>query len=99
KCDGPLIPAVAKLFDKIKAASTGCTVEWNGSELYQVKGIPKDWVNDSYKLQTWMNFYSHKVNPVNGRDMWSKFNYLTNLLPPKVHLQIERPPKKRKKSR
>nr|GEY98812.1 transposase, mutator type [Tanacetum cinerariifolium] len=35
KCDGPLTPAVAKLFDKIKAASTGCTVEWNGSELYQ----------------------------------------------------------------
>nr|GEZ18094.1 hypothetical protein [Tanacetum cinerariifolium] len=38
KCDGLLTPAVAKLFDKIKAASTGYTVEWNSSELYQVKG-------------------------------------------------------------
>ncbi|GKB36216.1 mutator type transposase [Tanacetum coccineum] len=142
KCDGPLTPAVAKLFDKIKAASTGCTVEWNGSELYQVKGshleqyvvnltqktcscrkweisgipckhaiaaihdmtdngfdvgIPEDWVHDSYKLQTWMNVYSHKVNPVNGRDMWSKFDCPTTLLPPTVHPQIGRPPKKRKK--
>ncbi|GJW24265.1 mutator type transposase [Tanacetum coccineum] len=144
KCDGPLTPAVAKLFDKIKTASTGCTVEWNGSELYQDKGshpeqyvvnltqktcscrkweisgipckhaivaihdmidngfdvgIPEDWVHDSYKLQTWMNVYSHKVNPVNGRDMWSKFDCPTTLLPPKVHLQIGRPPKKRKKSK
>ncbi|GKB36414.1 FAR1-related sequence 10, partial [Tanacetum coccineum] len=37
KCYGQLTPAVAKLFDKIKVASTGCTMEWNGSELYQVK--------------------------------------------------------------
>nr|GEV53856.1 hypothetical protein [Tanacetum cinerariifolium] len=42
KCDGPPTPVVAKLFDKIKVASIGCTMEWNGSELYQVKGIPKD---------------------------------------------------------
>nr|GEV64683.1 hypothetical protein [Tanacetum cinerariifolium] len=38
KCDGPQTPTIAKLFDKIKAGSLGCTVEWNGSELYQVKG-------------------------------------------------------------
>nr|GEW92051.1 hypothetical protein [Tanacetum cinerariifolium] len=99
KCDGPLNPAVAKLFDKIKAASTGCTVKWNGSELYQVKGIPKDWVHDYYKLQTWMNVYSHNVNPVNGRDMWSKYDCPTTLLPPKVHPQIRRPPKKIKKGK
>nr|GEV28485.1 hypothetical protein [Tanacetum cinerariifolium] len=97
KCDVPLTPTVAKLFDKIKAASTRCTMEWNGFELYQVKGIPEDWVHDSYKLQTWKNVYSHKVNPVNGRDMWSKYDCPTTLLPPKVHPQIGRPPKKRKK--
>ncbi|GJY91229.1 mutator type transposase [Tanacetum coccineum] len=142
KCYGQLTPVVAKLFDKIKVASIGCTMEWNGSELYQVKvshqeqyvvnltqktcscrkweisgipckhvivaihgmtdngfdvGIPEDWVHDSYKLQTWMNVYSHKVNPVNGRDMWSKFDCPTTPLPPTVHPQIGRPPKKRKK--
>nr|GEW62574.1 hypothetical protein [Tanacetum cinerariifolium] len=85
KCNGPLTPAVAKLFDKIKAASTGC--------------IPEDWFHDSYKLQTWMNVYFHKVNPVNGRDTWSKFDCLSTLLPPEVHPQIGGPPKKRKKSK
>ncbi|GJZ93879.1 mutator type transposase [Tanacetum coccineum] len=33
-------------------------------------GTPEDWVHESYKLQTWMNVYSHKINPVNGRDLW-----------------------------
>ncbi|GKD66234.1 hypothetical protein Tco_1308342 [Tanacetum coccineum] len=62
-------------------------------------GTPEDWVHESYKLQTWMNVYSHKINPVNVRDMWSNFECPTTLLPPKVHLQIERPSKKRKKSK
>ncbi|GKC85983.1 hypothetical protein Tco_1141700 [Tanacetum coccineum] len=46
-----------------------------------------------------MNVYSHKVNPVNGRDMWAKFECPTTLLPQKVNPQIGRPPKKRKKSK
>nr|GEY23065.1 FAR1-related sequence 10 [Tanacetum cinerariifolium] len=29
-------------------------------------GTPKDWVHKSYKLQTWMDVYSCKVNLVNG---------------------------------
>nr|GEV53933.1 hypothetical protein [Tanacetum cinerariifolium] len=82
--DGPIITAL----EFIKAASTGCTVEWNGSELYQ-----------AYLKIRFMNIYSHKVNLVNGRDMWSKYDCPTTLLPPKVHPQIERPPKKRKKSK
>ncbi|GJU41017.1 mutator type transposase [Tanacetum coccineum] len=144
KCDGPLTPAVAKVFDIIKEASSGCIVDWNGADLYQVKGflqeqyvvnlspktcscrkweisgipckhviaaihdmadndndvgIPEDWVHDSYKLATWKAIYSHKVNPVNGRELWSKFDCPTTLLPPKIHPQIGRPPKKRKKSK
>ncbi|GKA03366.1 mutator type transposase [Tanacetum coccineum] len=144
KCDGPLTPAVAKVFDIIKEASSGCIVDWNGADLYQVKGflqeqyvvnlsqktcscrkweisgipckhaiaaihdmadngndvgIPEDWVHDSYKLATWKAVYSHKVNPVNGRELWSKFDCPTTLLPPKIHPQIGRPPKKRKKSK
>ncbi|GKE92248.1 hypothetical protein Tco_1573343 [Tanacetum coccineum] len=35
-----------------------------------------------------MNAYSHKVNPVNGRDMWAKFECTTALLPQKVNPQI-----------
>ncbi|GJX92504.1 hypothetical protein Tco_0345830 [Tanacetum coccineum] len=59
-------------------------------------GTPEDWVHESYKLQTWMNVYSYKINPVNGRDMWNKFECPTTLLPPKVNPQIGRPPKKSK---
>ncbi|GJW79179.1 hypothetical protein Tco_0140861 [Tanacetum coccineum] len=64
----------------------------NGNDV----GIPEDWVHDSYKLATWKAVYSHKVNPVNGRELWSKFNCPTTLLPPKIHPQIGRPPKKSK---
>ncbi|GKA81260.1 mutator type transposase [Tanacetum coccineum] len=144
KCDGPLTPAVARVFDIIKEASSECIVDWNGADQYQVKGylqeqyvvnlnqrtcscrkweisgipckhaiaaihdmadngndvgIPEDWVHDSYKLATWKAVYSHKVNPVNGRELWSKFDCPTTLLPPKIHPQIGRPPKKRKKSK
>ncbi|GJY99327.1 hypothetical protein Tco_0516757 [Tanacetum coccineum] len=51
-------------------------------------GSPEDWVHDSYKLKTWMKAYYHKVNPVNGRDIWAKFECPTNLLPQKVNPQI-----------
>ncbi|GKE64950.1 hypothetical protein Tco_1519111 [Tanacetum coccineum] len=105
KCDGPLTPVVTKLFNKIKEAASECTVDWNGLDPFQVKGIPckhaiaaihdmadngmdvgtpEDWVHESYKLQTWMNVYSHKINPVNSRDMWSKFECPATLLPPKL---------------
>ncbi|GJX44062.1 mutator type transposase [Tanacetum coccineum] len=144
KSDGPLTPAVTKVFNKIKEAASRCSVDWNGSDLFQVKGpyqdqcvvnmnqktcsckkweisgipckhaiaaihdmadngmdvgTPEDWVHESYKLQTWMNVYAHKINPINRRDMWSKFECLTTLLPPKKAPQIGRPPKNRKKSK
>ncbi|GJT56504.1 receptor-like cytoplasmic kinase 176 [Tanacetum coccineum] len=144
KSNGPLTPVVTKVFNKIKEAASECSVYWNGSDLFQVKGpyqdqcvvnlnqntcscrkweisgipckhaiaaihdmadngmdvgTPEDWVHESYKLQTWMNVYAHKINPINGRDMWSKFECPTKLLPPKKAPQIGRPPKNRKKSK
>ncbi|GKA62155.1 mutator type transposase [Tanacetum coccineum] len=90
KCDGPLTPAVARVFDIIKEASSECIVDWNGADQYQV--------HDSIQTATWKAVYSHKVNPVNGRELWSKFDCPTTLLPPKIHPQIGRPPKKRKKT-
>ncbi|GJV99113.1 hypothetical protein Tco_1554365 [Tanacetum coccineum] len=62
-------------------------------------GTPEDWVHESYKMQTWINVYSYKVNPVNDRHLWTKFECPTTLLPPKVHPHIGRPTKKRKKSK
>lgn len=144
KCEGPLTPAATKIFKFKKDAASQCTVDWNGADLFQVKGswgeqtvvnlkqkvctcrkwevsgipckhaiaciydmadnnmdvgIPEDWVHDSYKLKTWIEVYSHKVNPVNGPQFWKKFECATTLLPPKVVPQIGRPSKKRKKSK
>ncbi|GJS02161.1 mutator type transposase [Tanacetum coccineum] len=136
--DSPIITS-------LEYAASECSVDWNGSDLFQVKGPYQDqcvvnlnqktyscrkweisgipckhviaaihdmvrlmvmdtWVtqkpgSESYKLQTWMNVYAHKINPINERDMWSKFECPTTLLPPKKAPQIRRPPKNRKKSK
>ncbi|GJX08639.1 mutator type transposase [Tanacetum coccineum] len=142
KGDGPLTPTVTKLFNKIKKVASKCSIDWNGSDLFQVKGpyqdqcvfnlnqktcsckkleisgilckhviaaihdmedndmdvgTLEDWVHESYKLQTRMNVYAHKINLINGRDMWSKFECPTTLLPPKKAPRIGRPPKNKNK--
>ena len=38
KSQGPLTPSVTKVFNAIKKAAAKYTVEWNGSDLWQVKG-------------------------------------------------------------
>ncbi|GKB26247.1 zinc finger, SWIM-type containing protein, partial [Tanacetum coccineum] len=140
---GLLTPAATKIFNKIKEAFVHYIVDWNGLDLYQVKGphgdqcvvnlterncscrkwevsgipckhavacihdmadhgmevgLPEAWVHPAYKLDTWRQQYSFKINPVNGRNLWQKNKWPTTLLPPKVVVPIGRPPKKRKRS-
>ena len=61
-------------------------------------GLPEDWVHASYRLSTWKEQYSHKINPIDGKHLWVKHEWPSTLIPPKEHPQIGRPPKKRKKS-
>ncbi|GJY68308.1 mutator type transposase [Tanacetum coccineum] len=61
-------------------------------------GLPKVWVHPSYRLDTWKQQYSFKVNPLSGRNFWELKQWPTTLLPPKIPPQIGRPPKKRRKS-
>lgn len=61
-------------------------------------GVPEDYVHPAYRLCTWKEVYSHKINPINGRNMWRKSTSPTTLLPPIYHKQAGRPAKKRKKS-
>ncbi|GKF11681.1 mutator type transposase, partial [Tanacetum coccineum] len=61
-------------------------------------GTPESWVHACYWLVTWKKVYSYKINPLNGKDLWKKHPCPNTLIPPKVHLQIGRPPKKRKKN-
>ncbi|GJY23876.1 mutator type transposase [Tanacetum coccineum] len=123
--------------------ATQYNVDWNGGDLYQVKGpyddqvvvnlkqricscrkwevsglpckhavacinnmnenglnggLPENWVHASYRLQTWKEQYTFKINPIAGRDYWEKREWPSILIPPKPHPKIGRPPKKRKKS-
>ena len=61
-------------------------------------GLPEEWVHPSYRLNTWKEQYSHKINPICGKHLWVKHDWPSTLIPPKEHPQIGRPPKKRKKS-
>ncbi|KAJ9558803.1 LOW QUALITY PROTEIN: hypothetical protein OSB04_013417 [Centaurea solstitialis] len=60
--------------------------------------VPEAWVDISYRLTTWKEMYSFKIEPINGRLLWDKTNCPSILLPPKHHKQVGRPKKKRKKS-
>ncbi|GKE28090.1 hypothetical protein Tco_1443474, partial [Tanacetum coccineum] len=80
-------------------------VDWNGSDLYQDMasngtdtGIPESYCYPCHWLSTWKEMYKFKINPVNGPQAWKKLDVPTTIIPPKPHLQIGRPPKKRKKS-
>lgn len=61
-------------------------------------GIPETWVHPTYWLKTWKEMYSFKVAPINGRSMWEKSPCPTKILPPKHHVPIGRPKKKRRRS-
>ena len=143
KSEGPLTPAITKLFRFTKEAAANYSVEWNGAELCQVKGawgeqcvvnlnervcscrkwevsgipcrhavaviydmanngmdvgLPEDYVHESYKLDTWKNVYSFKINPVSGKQYWEKYECPTTLIPPKQVAKPGRPQKSRRKS-
>ncbi|GKE58100.1 crooked neck-like protein 1 [Tanacetum coccineum] len=57
------------------------------------------WVNPCYWLRTWKETYSHKIQPICGTNYWEKSTCPTTLLPPKHHVQVGRPKKKRKRSK
>ncbi|GJX20204.1 hypothetical protein Tco_0222881 [Tanacetum coccineum] len=57
------------------------------------------WVNPCYWLSTWKETYSHKIQPICRTKYWEKSTCPTTLLPPKHHVQVGRPKKKRKRSK
>nr|GEV44356.1 hypothetical protein [Tanacetum cinerariifolium] len=71
---------------------------WNMAQNGMEVGFPEDWVHPAYQLKTWIDAYSFKINPVNGRDIWGKYECPTTLVPPLHHTQVGRPKKNRKRS-
>ncbi|GJT49728.1 hypothetical protein Tco_0975885, partial [Tanacetum coccineum] len=93
KSDGTLTPVVTKLFNKIKEAASKSTVYWNGSDLFQVKGIPC-----KHAIAAIHDMADNGMGVSTPED-WSKFECPTTFLPPQIAPHIGRPPKNKKKSK
>ncbi|KAI3665913.1 hypothetical protein L6452_44548 [Arctium lappa] len=73
--------------------ATNWNMAANGSDV-----VPESWVDNSYRLSTWKEMYSFKIEPINGSMLWEKDNCPTTLVPPNHHKQVGRPKKKRRKT-
>ncbi|GJQ91169.1 putative ribonuclease H-like domain-containing protein [Tanacetum coccineum] len=72
---------------------------WNMALNDRAAPPPETWVNPCYWLSTWKETYSHKIQPICGTKYWEKSTCPTIVLPPKHHVQVGRPKKKRKRSK
>ncbi|GKD64463.1 crooked neck-like protein 1 [Tanacetum coccineum] len=72
---------------------------WNMALNDRATPPPETWVNPCYWLSTWKETYSHKIQLICGPNYWEKSTCPTTLLPPKHHVQVGRPKKKRKRSK
>ncbi|GKB96416.1 heat stress transcription factor B-4-like protein, partial [Tanacetum coccineum] len=105
KCIGPLTPTATRIMESIKKKAYLMKVQWNRANKYQVSGS----LGDQYFVDvemvidrdsfTWKETYSHKIQPICGTKYWEKSTCPTTLFPPKHHVQVGRPRKKRKRSK
>nr|GEU37276.1 hypothetical protein [Tanacetum cinerariifolium] len=72
---------------------------WNMSLNDRAKPPLETWVNPCYWLSTWKETYSYTMQLICGTKYWEKSTCPTPLLPPKHHIQVGRPRKKRKMSK
>lgn len=56
---------------------------------------PKDYIHECYKISTFINVYSHFIEPVNGEPFWEETTSIARPLPPVRKIQPGRPKKKR----
>ncbi|KAK9080063.1 hypothetical protein SSX86_001738 [Deinandra increscens subsp. villosa] len=61
-------------------------------------GVVEKWVDEAYWLETWKKVYAQTIDPINGKRLWKPNECPTTLIPPKHHIQVGRPTKKRKKA-
>ncbi|XP_076934262.1 uncharacterized protein LOC143600465 [Bidens hawaiensis] len=61
-------------------------------------GVPENWVDEAYWLDTWKKVYANQISAIPGPDMWTPSECTTTLTPPKRHEQNGEPNKKRRRS-
>nr|XP_043639155.1 uncharacterized protein LOC122610227 [Erigeron canadensis] len=72
-------------------------VNWDMNKFGRKVGKIESWAHRCYWLDTWMEAYSFKVNPVTGTTTWPKSTCPIGLTPPIHHTPVGRPKKKRKR--
>ncbi|GKE03476.1 mutator type transposase [Tanacetum coccineum] len=111
---GPLTPTTTRLFQDIKDEASEYTCTFDGGHLYGVSGPWQDqqvidvlhrtctcrkWELTGMSCKHVMAVnWNMAANNMEGKIMWPKSAIPTTIIPPKFHPQIQRPPKKRKKS-
>ncbi|CAI9294422.1 unnamed protein product [Lactuca saligna] len=97
--DAPIINCIEfirKLWELIGIpCKHGVAAIWDMGRNDKDVGIPESFVHPCYWLSSWKEMYSFKVSLINGRSMWENSAIPTTLLPPKHHVPIGRPKKKR----
>ncbi|GKE41449.1 hypothetical protein Tco_1468733, partial [Tanacetum coccineum] len=83
KCIGPLTPTATRIMESIKKEAHLIKVQWNGGNKYHVSAY-------------WNMSLNDRASPPPGSE---KSTCSTTLLPPKHHVQVGRPKKKRKRSK
>nr|GEY29344.1 hypothetical protein [Tanacetum cinerariifolium] len=71
---------------------------WDMAGNVEETAILESYCQQVHWLSTWKDMYMFKVNPCNGHAFWEKSTISNTIVPLKIHPQIGRPPKKRKKS-
>ncbi|XP_022041036.1 uncharacterized protein LOC110943606 [Helianthus annuus] len=103
KCDGLLTPRATELLEGIKKdARLPCrhavAALWCMAENVGRVGAIESWAHPVHTMEIWRLVYSHKINPLNGRALWTKIELPTIITPPKHHNQVGRPMKLKKRS-
>ncbi|XP_057791028.1 uncharacterized protein LOC131008151 [Salvia miltiorrhiza] len=59
--------------------------------MYYNNDNPCDYIDNCYKVSTYLKTYSHLINPTNGKDMWPK-----SIMPPIIPNEVPKPKKGRR---
>lgn len=57
---------------------------------------PETYVDECYKVETYLRSYSHAINPISGYEIWGESD-LPEIIPPKIDPSKHRRPKKARK--
>ncbi|XP_021991933.1 uncharacterized protein LOC110888730 [Helianthus annuus] len=113
RSEGLLTPKATEVFEGIKRDATAYHVQWNGGGIYIRHAVAaiwekaanrgrvgalESWVHPVYTVERWKQVYSFRVNPINGRTLWTRVHAPTTITLPKHHTQVGRPKKLRKRS-